>query len=313
MTAAAGTAPVHLEVSEPVPVEAAAGSEIVLRVRASCRAGCDRSGMAIRAVAPDGSETAHPFAMHDGAASETADIVLRAPLRVGEHVWRFVLPAHEIDGVRYEETAISVPVRVRPQSTSLAVWAVPSPVVAGERFTVNVGAKSAAGCELKDRGVEIRSADGLVVARGQLGDAPWPGTAALYWTAIELPAPAEAGLCSWSVAFDAADLEISHDGAASTFGVAIVRPPQHKLTVKVIEKDTAAPIEDVLIRLGAYRATTGQSGLAEIRMPKGQYELQIWKVGYEAPSTTLQLDDDVSVQVEALVVPEEDPDAIWKM
>ena len=33
---------------------------------------------------------------HDGAISETGDIVLKVPPRIGEHVWRFVLPAHEI-------------------------------------------------------------------------------------------------------------------------------------------------------------------------------------------------------------------------
>ena len=313
MAARAGTALVHLEVSEPVPIEAGAGSEIVVRLRASCPAGCDRRGMTIRAIAPDGSDAAHALASHDGAVSESGDIVLRAPPRVGEHVWRFVLAAHEIAGVRYGEAAVSVPVRCGPQSTSLAVWAVPSPVVAGERFAVNVGAKSSAGCELKGRGVEIRNAADEVVARGRLGDTPWPGTAALYWTALELPAPPQQGLCSWLVAFDAAGLDLPHDGASSTFSVAIVPPPQHKLTVTVIEKHTAAPIEDALVRLGAYRATTGRSGLAEIRMPKGRYELQVWKPGYQAPATTLQLDDDVSVQVEALIVPEEDPDAIWKM
>ncbi len=38
----------------------------------------------------------HAFASHDGAVSETGDIVLKVPPRVGEHVWHFVLPAHEI-------------------------------------------------------------------------------------------------------------------------------------------------------------------------------------------------------------------------
>ena len=269
--------------------------------------------MTVRSIAPDNAETESTLATHDGGITETADMVLRVPPRVGEHLWRFVLPAHEIEGTRYQESAIDVPVRARPLSTSLAVWDIPSPVVAGERFTVHAGAKSAAGCDLKGRAIEVHNAAGAVVARGCLGETPWPGTSALYWAAIELQAPAATGLCSWSVAFDAADLEIPHDGASSSFSVAIVPPPQHTLTVKVIEKETAAPIEDAMVRLGAYRATTGQAGLAAIRMPKGQYELQVWKAGYEAPPLTLRLDDDASVQIEALIVPEEDPDAIWKM
>ena len=49
------------------------------------------------------------------------------------------------------------------------------------------------------------------------------------------------------------------------------------------------------LRLGAYRAMTGQAGLAQIRMPKGTYELHVWKVGYEAPPRTVEIDDDVSI------------------
>jgi len=308
----AGAALVHLEMSEPAPLEATAGSDIVLRLRASCLSGCDRRGMPIRMIAPDGSETTHALAIHDGAVNETADIVLKVPPCVGEHVWRFVLPAHEVAGTRYEEAGLAVPVRTRPQTTSLAVWEIPSPLVVGARFSVKVGAKSSADCELKGRGVEIRR-DGDVVACGALGDTPWPGTAALYWTELELVAPAQEGVCAWSVQFEPSDLEIPHDGTSTTFGAAVMRPPEHKLTVKVIEKGTASPIDEALVRLGVYRAETGRSGLAEIRMPKGRYELHIWKTGYDIKPTTLDIDRDTSVQVEALIVPEEDPDAIWKM
>ena len=54
----------------------------------------------------------------------------------GEHVVRLVLPAHTIEGVANAEAALEVPLRVRPQTTSLAVWDVASPVGAGARFSV---------------------------------------------------------------------------------------------------------------------------------------------------------------------------------
>ena len=309
---ATGTALVHLEMSEPVPIEAAAGGSIVVRLRASCPAGRNRCGMPVRVTAPDGAEATHGLAAHAGGVSETEDIILRVPPRVGEHVWRFVLPAHEIAGTRYEEATLAVPAQAGPQTTSLAVWDIPSPVVIGERFTVKVGAKSSAGCDLKRRSVEIRCG-GNVVARGALGDTPWPGTAALYWTELGLAAPPQEGACSWSAQFEASSLELPHDGTSSTFSVVVVRPPEHKLTIKVIEKDTANPIDEAVVRLGAYRAETGRAGLAEIRMPKGRYELHVWKAGYDIKPTTLDLQDDASIEVEALIVPEEDPDAIWKM
>ena len=312
MTVGPGAALVHLEVSEPVPIEAAAGSDVVVRLRASCPAGHDRCGMAIQAAAPDGSQTSHVLASHDGAVSETGDIVLKVPPRIGEHVWRFALPAHEIAGSRYETVALAVPVQARPQATSLAVWDIPSPVVTGAPFTVKVGAKSAADCELKGRGIEI-CRGGEVVARGVLGDAPWPGTAALYWTELMLVAPAKEGMASWTARFEAAELALPHQDASSSFGAAIVRSPEHRLTVRVVEKDTAHPVEEALVRLGAYRAATGRSGLAEILLPKGRYELNVWKAGYDIAPTTLEFDKDVSIEIEAIVAPEEDPDAHWKM
>ena len=60
------------------------------------------------------------------------------------------------------------------------------------------------------------------------------------------------------------------------------------------------PIEEALVRLGAYRAETGRAGFAEIRLPKGRYELNVWKAGYEIKPTTLDLDRDASVEIEAL-------------
>ncbi len=66
-------------------------------------------------------------------------------------------------------------------------------------------------------------------------------------------------MASWTARFEAAELELPHDDASSSFSAAIVRPPEHTLTVKVIEKDTAHPVEEALVRLGAYRAETGRS------------------------------------------------------
>ena len=313
MTTAVGTMLVHLEVSEPVPIAAAAGSDIVLKLRASCPAGRDRTGMALTVIAPGGSAAVHALTRHDGTVSETGDVVLKAPPRVGKHVFRFVLPPHEIAGTRYQETALDVPVSVMPQATSLAVWAVPSPVVVGQRFAVKAGAKSTADCALAGLCIEVCDHSGAVAARGRLSDMPWPGTAALHWTELDLAAPPAEGIATWSVRFEAAGLDLPHDGAATAFSVAVVRPPEHTLTVKVIEKETAAPVADVELRLGAFRGTTGASGVAEIRMPKGNYQLQLWKVGYAAPPRPVEIGADAFVQIEALAIPEEDPDARWKM
>jgi hypothetical protein len=116
-----------------------------------------------------------------------------------------------------------------------------------------------------------------------------------------------------TVNFAAADIATPHERSSSRFSVAIVQPPEHRLTVEVFERETKAPIEDAQVRLGAYRAATGPSGRAEVAMPKGTYDLTVWKVGYEAPGQTVDVSQDGSVQVEAVVVPPENPDAAWLM
>jgi hypothetical protein len=291
----------RLTLSEPAPAEAPVSARIVVRVEAAFADGVDRRDMRLEVTAPDGAATMHPIAHDDGAVS----IMLDVPARVGEHVWR-VRPAACDD-------TLSIVIRAVPHTTSLAVWAIPEPAAAGEQFAIKVGAKSSSDCELAGCGIEVRDAAGAAVASGCLGDTPWPGTNALFWTELHLQAPAEPGLATFVAQFDAAEVDLPHEGSRSPFTVAVVAPPAHVLTVKVIAKETAAPIEDAQIRLGPYRAATDGAGLAQVRMPKGRYELIVWKAGYDAPAMPLAIDADTFVEVEARAQPEEDPDARWKM
>jgi hypothetical protein len=308
------TAATHATVIEVSgPAEVAVGADFVLPIRVSCPVGCDFSGIQIEVTTPDGATpTIVPYIGGPDVA-QAHGIALKAPLRVGDHIWRLACAAHQTDGAHHEAAAVPVTVRARPHETSLAVWAIPSPVVAGQPFAVKVGAKSASGCNLTGMCIAVCDESGDVLAGGALGDAPWQGTSALYWTELALVAPANAGMLTWSVKFDAAGLEVPHDGASSRFSIAIVSPPEHRLTVRVVEQATATPIENAQVRLGAYRAATGESGIAELMMPKGCFDLNVWKSGYEAPATTVAIDADVTVEVAIVAVPEENPDAAWRM
>jgi len=197
--------------------------------------------------------------------------------------------------------------RTTLHQTSLAVWDIPAPA-AGERFAVKVGAKSSAGCALGGRRVEVLDGQ-TVVAAGDLGDAPWPGTDALFWTAVELQAPEKPGLVTLSVRFDAAELDEPHQGASSSFKVSVIARPEHTLTVKVVAD--GVPVEDAIIRLGAARATTDASGTAVVKLAKGRYELVVWKAGYDAPVTPVTIDADAFKLVDVRAVPQADPDAVW--
>ncbi len=305
-----------LELCEPVPAEVPVGSALVLQVAVACPAGCDLAGLPLMVTGPGGEVTTIEACSDQAAAPQEAaprTINLLAPRQVGQHVWSIRLPAHESAGLRHAECTLAVCVHTKPNATSLAVWAVPSPVVMGERFSVKVGAKSAAGCELGGRRIQISDQSGRLLGQGQLQATPWPGTSALYWTEVEVLSPDREGMFWCTVNFAADDVETPHEGSSSKFSVAIVRPPEHRLTIEVLEKDTKAPIEDAQVRLGAYGAATDPSGRAEVELPNGSYELTVWKVGYDTPGLTVDVHDDVSVQVEAVIVPPENPDAAWMM
>ena len=228
-------------------------------------------------------------------------------------MFRVALPPHEIAGTQYAEACLDVPVRVVPQPTSLAVWDVPLSVVQGAAFTVKAGAKSAANASLAGSPIELVDEAGAIGGHGRLGDAPLEGTAALYWAEIALSAPLREGPAKFAARFAATGLDLPHDASGTSFSVAVVPPPEHVLRVKVVEQASCAPVPDVELRLGAYRGTTGEAGLAQIALPKGRYELHVWKVGFDAPARTIDVDGDALVQIEATVVPEEDPDAHWRM
>ena len=124
--------------------------------------------------------------------------------------------------------------------TSIAVWAVPSPVVVGSRFTVTIGVKCASGCRLTGLPVVVRDADGAAVGQGRFGEAPAPGTRALYAAEVALEASEVEGVHSRTASFagraptgaeEAGDA--AHAAASSTFSFRASSPPDHRVTVTV--------------------------------------------------------------------------------
>jgi len=189
-------------------------------------------------------------------------------------------------------------------TTSLAVWDLASPLVISRPAKMKVGAKCSAGCQLTDHEVEIHDQSGARIARAGLSSGPWPGTSGLYWAELEFPAPALAGTHTWSVT-------CAHGNASSPFTFITVQPPEHSLTIRVREKGTQAPLPDVEVRLGVYRASSDQRGFAKIELPKGSYSLSVWKVGYENFSTALDVTDTMTVDVE--IQPEPEPEQKYWM
>jgi hypothetical protein len=298
--------------SRPPAAEVDAGTDIVLKVKVSCRYGCDLRGQVINVMAPDGDVVAASrladFADH---ANETTEFAFMAPDEVGECSWTLVFPKQEAEGLVHEEGSLPITVRTLAHDTSLAVWGVPSPIVIDHPFRIHVGATCSAGCDLEGKEIEICDETGASIARGKFGETPWDGTRALYWTEVDLVAPATEGATSRSIRFAPTELQPPHLDASARFGFETVKPPQYSVTVKVVEQETGLPVADAHVRLGVYFACSDQTGLAMVAMPRGTYSLDVLKSGYEALSQVLDVNGDITLTVNVAVIPPENPDAYW--
>jgi len=299
-----------------LPPDVEAGTELTLGVRVTCPFGCDLPAESVRAVAPDGSVvTAEPVSSDEGDEELDAAAVLslRAPMEVGEHTWTILLPAHDVDGVVHEEVSLHVATTVRPHKTSVAVWDLPTPIVIGEGFSAKIGIKCAVGCRLTGKLMEVLDEAGTRVGEGNLGEEPWPGTQALYWAEVLLEAPPGEGSFTWSAGPVADDLGSSHLEASAVVGFRTVGAPEHTVEVEVVRDDTGDPIDKVELRMGIYRASTDERGMARFELPSGEFKLVASKVGFATDPETVEVIGDLEVTIEARYVPETDPDdeRIW--
>lgn len=307
-----GSDRIEIELLEAVPEEVDAGADLTLAVRLASSRFADLAATPFEIRSADAVRLAGELDLA-GEAGDTARIAFTAPDEVGDFAWRLVVPEHPRGGTVYAETSLPFRFRTRPHVTSLAAWDCPSPVVIGKTFTVKVGAQCGAGCaSLEGQRIEIRDAAGAVVARGALGGTAWPGTDALYWTEVDVTAPAQTGVHAWTVTFAADQLRLPHRAASFAFSAMVDRPAEHVVTVRVIAQETQAPLDDAQVRLGARRAATDAAGLARLAVPGGTHELFIWKAGYEAPPRSVEVDRDASIEVAAVTLPVVDPDSYWQ-
>jgi hypothetical protein len=194
-----------------------------------------------------------------------------------------------------------------PHETSLAVWDIPSPLALGGPAKLKVGLRCSAGCPLTGQKIEIRDAAQNCVAAAKLGPAPWPGTAGLYWGEADVVAPLAEGTHVWRAQYSPADLEAPHLGSALTFGLTTAKPPEHRVTVEVLQQNTNTVIDSAEVRLEVYRTLTNTNGIAMLEVPRGTYELNVWKMGYEFVTRNLEVNSDQCLRIELPVEPEPSP------
>jgi hypothetical protein len=292
------------EMIQSAPPEVDAVTDMPLKVKVSCASGCDLRRNVLRIIGRD-SSVAKELALtsFDEETYETGEFTINAPIEPGQYSWAAVFPAQGREGVLHEESSTPFSFTVKPHRTSMAVWDVPSPIVFNDKFKIKVGVKCSAGCSLMGKMIAVYGPKGKKVATAALGGAPWPGTGALYWAEVELEAPGVEGYYRWRVKFRKPDLELPHEGASYHFAFTTATPPEHVVTVEVMDKRAKTALKNALVSLrssGApYKGHTDDGGVARVRVPKGQYTLCVSKGSdYEAFRTMIEIADDATIKAE---------------
>jgi hypothetical protein len=290
---------------EVFPSEVDAGAELTVRALVSCPDGCDLTGQSVSIRNQDDTKLASAeLTEFDGEAYVTSAFVLRAPLKVGEHIYRAALVASEKDGVLHEETSTGFSFAAKAHTANVNVWSLPSAIAAGERFKFKVGIKCSAGCKLTGEKFRIFDDEGAQVGRGSLLDDVWPCTSALYFAEVKAQAPLTPGDYEWQIKTPGSDSGVPHAAGSFTFAVKVVSPPDHEVTVEAFDSEKQTPIEGAHVLLHPYRAFTNERGVAKIKVAKGRYKLFVSGFNYIAYENSIDVAGDVTTRAELAVEPE---------
>ncbi len=297
-----------LSLVKEAPAELDAGTDMTLKVQVACSAGCDLRGHLVRLVNQDGIAVNEiELTGFDGTANETGEFLAKAPTQPGEYAWTAAFIAQEKEGVLHEGSSTPFSLRVIPHAPSIAVWDIPFPVVTGSRFQVKVGVSCSAGCKLTGQEIEISNHQGARVGTGVLGEEPWPGTSALYWAEVQLSAPGAEGYYDWTVKLPQSHMDLPHNASAYTWAFGTARPPEHIVTVQVVDEETQAPVPKAQLTLHAtgvpYRSVTDDQGVGRFNVPQGEYTLYVMKRHYKDPQLAVAVAGDLTVKVDLVFAP----------
>src|SRR5262245_12491001 len=100
-----------IELSEPAPAEVAAGTELVLKVKLTCAAGCDLHSLPLTITGPDDTAgaTCH--------LSESGEIALKVLPKVGPQSFAITFGPHQAADVRHEACSFALTVNSIPHGT----------------------------------------------------------------------------------------------------------------------------------------------------------------------------------------------------
>jgi hypothetical protein len=276
-----------------------AGEDMTLQAKVSCSPACDLREHTLFIRDQSGADVGHlALTTFDGATNETGELVVKAPLEAGAYTWLAVCPPVVKAGISYAEASTPISFTVKPHTTNVVVWDIPSALVVGERFRIKVGIKCSSECDLANRPFGIYDHEGTQVATGTLSGERWPGTTALFVAEVELVAPPAEGLYTWSVNGPELDVRIPHVEGSISFGVRVVSHPEFVVTVETVDKISQTPLSGARVVMHPYKAVTDERGVAEVRVAKGAYKLFVSQSRYLTFGLPVDVTADMTARAE---------------
>lgn len=296
-------------------------TDVCLTFRAACEHGCDLAGGSLVIVDERGAQVARVVlgpSVDGVSTSEPATVPM--PHEPGEHVWSVNYapapdeapageasdaapaegdsPAEGRDGgagdaaaapdaaprACHEASSFELVLSPEPHTTSMSVWDVPSPAVAGTRACISVGVTCPAGCELAGQDVVVLDEDGAEVARGRLAEKA-SGTGDLWHATVDVALPEVCGLHHWKARYAG---DGAHPSSERAFSFAVVaEEPTCSVTVHVEAQFGEGCLAHANVTLREpgnppYRGLTADDGTCVVVVPAGTYNVSAACPGYKS-------------------------------
>ncbi len=252
-----------------------AGCPVTVHVAAACAEGCDLGGQVVSIRDRDGIEMASGVLASGEDDAASVELSFAAPLAAGAHDYVAVLAETSNNGVVHRAPPAAFTVDAREHQTSVNAWDLPSAVAVGEPFRFKVGVRCTAGCNAAGRPVAVRDAEGNEVAAGVLGDGIWPGTTALHYLEMAAAGPSETGAHLWQIEVPASADGAPHAAGSAAVTLNVVPRPEFEVTIETVDSANQTPVRGARVVMHPYRATSDESGIARLRVARGDYTVLV--------------------------------------
>lgn len=215
-----------------------------------------------------------------------------APAQPGPQTWTARLESNACECGEAEFTFA-----IAPHPISVTVWDIPPAVEQGITFPMTIGLKCPCGCEAKGWSFRLLDGDGREIRVGKVSDKPWPGTTSLFYSCLDLDAPATEGHHEWTViALPPEEAEVPHGERKLAVHLNVTRAPEVTLRIEAVDAVTNAPVPKAKVVVHPYRGWTNEQGVAEVRVPKGAYTVFVSRAPYFAFKSEGEITADMTLK-----------------